>query len=667
MADRPSHERRPRRASISGASTHRPRRGRSDGESAPRDPVQGPAHAGRSRPPGRGHPGSSCRRPPAPPGHAAAAAPRLPANPRARGPTDVPTAVTLQERRPIGPEAPPTVATVWWQPSVERPDLCMARRSSRRVPRSGTAHRFTRRARGNAGAAAAGWPDAVAARSATRRSSTRSRRRPRPSSASSASARSRRGLRSRAPGAARGMRSTRPLVARRGLAMRLGDRAIGHLDPRPVPPPVVARRGRRGRDAPVTDREALLARVDALERERRRAFDEAQREADALFAQYQLSQLIASGGASPSSPRPCCPSSSGWPTPRPARLLARRRPMATELDCVAARGRRDHGRTRPGAVRRAAGDRARASGRVDGPGARRATGSGSPSSRATSSRSRSRARGCGRRSSGSATSWSAIVDGATDLILQVDEDGRVVRLNPAGERLLGISDGRGASDGRVPTCSAARSPAATRREPARSPRYRAGGVPIAYRETAIRGADGQPIRVAGSYAAAPRRARTAATRATAILRDISAVRALEELREGFVATVSHELRTPLALIRGYAETLLHLDLEPAEQRALPRADRRGDGAAGGARRPDPRRHPSPGRPAHPRARADDRSRPSSPGCAATSTIVRRRRSARRRAARRPAARRRRRRAGRPGPREPRRQRAQVRRRTARRS
>ena len=29
----------------------------------------------------------------------------------------------------------------------------------------------------------------------------------------------------------RGMRSTRPLVARRGLAMRLGDRARGHLDP----------------------------------------------------------------------------------------------------------------------------------------------------------------------------------------------------------------------------------------------------------------------------------------------------------------------------------------------------------------------------------------------------------------------------------------------------
>ena len=30
--------------------------------------------------------------------------------------------------------------------------------------------------------------------------------------------------------------------------------------------------------------------------------------------------------------------------------------------------------------------------------------------------------------------------------------------------------------------------------------------------------------------------------------------------------MSHELRTPLALVRGYTETLLHFDLEPAQQR-----------------------------------------------------------------------------------------------------
>jgi two-component system sensor histidine kinase KdpD len=52
-------------------------------------------------------------------------------------------------------------------------------------------------------------------------------------------------------------------------------------------------------------------------------------------------------------------------------------------------------------------------------------------------------------------------------------------------------------------------------------------------------------------------------RATAIIRDISVLAALEELREGFVATVSHELRTPLSLVRGYAQTLLHLELDPA--------------------------------------------------------------------------------------------------------
>ncbi len=41
---------------------------------------------------------------------------------------------------------------------------------------------------------------------------------------------------------------------------------------------------------------ALEARVGELEAERRRVFEDAQREADAVFAQYQLSQLLAAGG-----------------------------------------------------------------------------------------------------------------------------------------------------------------------------------------------------------------------------------------------------------------------------------------------------------------------------------------------------------------------------------
>ena len=95
--------------------------------------------------------------------------------------------------------------------------------------------------------------------------------------------------------AIRGMRSTRGLVARRGLGLRLGDRSIGHRDPGAVSCLLLA--GRPG--SPVTDRSDLLARIEALERESGASFLAAQREADALFAQYQLSQLVASGGTVP--------------------------------------------------------------------------------------------------------------------------------------------------------------------------------------------------------------------------------------------------------------------------------------------------------------------------------------------------------------------------------
>src|SRR5258706_5277313 len=52
-------------------------------------------------------------------------------------------------------------------------------------------------------------------------------------------------------------------------------------------------------DRPGVDPELdqLRSRLAAREREYRSAFDQAQREADALFAQYQLSQLVASGGS----------------------------------------------------------------------------------------------------------------------------------------------------------------------------------------------------------------------------------------------------------------------------------------------------------------------------------------------------------------------------------
>lgn len=158
----------------------------------------------------------------------------------------------------------------------------------------------------------------------------------------------------------------------------------------------------------------------------------------------------------------------------------------------------------------------------------------------------------------------AIVDGATDSILQVDEACRVVRINAAAGRLLGALPAAvlGRHCAEVLGCAAA---GGHGEEACPLAEVIATGSPIGYRETAVQGEQGVVVRVAGGYSRAAS-GPGGAIRATAILRDISAVRALEELRDGFVATVSHELRTPLALIRGYAETLLHLDLDPEQQR-----------------------------------------------------------------------------------------------------
>lgn len=49
--------------------------------------------------------------------------------------------------------------------------------------------------------------------------------------------------------------------------------------------------------------------------------------------------------------------------------------------------------------------------------------------------------------------------------------------------------------------------------------------------------------------------------AVAVMRDITSLRHLEQMRQEFVANVSHELRTPLTSIKGFVETLLNGNLD----------------------------------------------------------------------------------------------------------
>jgi signal transduction histidine kinase len=331
--------------------------------------------------------------------------------------------------------------------------------------------------------------------------------------------------------------------------------------------------------------EALLERIADLERQTRRTFEDAQREADAMFAQYQLSQLLASGGGLDDLAAAVlteivrlCGASGGalWlsgsgAAPLQLAATAGTAPMdgAPALEANPAAVRTRTARLPRGTVLEL-GEAPNAEllalwtddldgSPLDPEGLRvvqlsrheLAAAFRSAQLRETLERERHE--------------LTAIVDGATDSIVQVDEARQVVRINPAAARLLGRFPetviGRRCGD--VLGCAAAGGhgeDACPLAEVIRT------GSPIAYRETAVQGAEGAITRVAGGYYRAASGS-GGALRATAILRDISAVQALEELREGFVATVSHELRTPLALIRGYAETLLHLELQPAQQRS----------------------------------------------------------------------------------------------------
>jgi PAS domain S-box-containing protein len=332
------------------------------------------------------------------------------------------------------------------------------------------------------------------------------------------------------------------------------------------------------------DVDQLRQRIRSLEQERRSAFDEAQREADALFAQYQLSQLLASGGSVAELGSTVLLELIRLAAAAGAALYLQ--PDGdTELVQIATAGS-------------APGETTLVPSRLHDIEAGRSWLAGIPGGRvialsetvpsmllaiwpapeaalddeglrvALLARHELAVAFAGARLREALVQerhdLGAIVDGATDLILQVDAEDLVVRLNPAGERQLGLAaaDAIGRSCGEVLGCEAA---GGHRVADCPLAQARISGVAIAYHESAVRGAGGTTVRVAGSYAATPS-AGGAGAGATAILRDISAAKDLEDLREGFVATVSHELRTPLALIRGYAESLLYLDLDPEQQR-----------------------------------------------------------------------------------------------------
>lgn len=162
----------------------------------------------------------------------------------------------------------------------------------------------------------------------------------------------------------------------------------------------------------------------------------------------------------------------------------------------------------------------------------------------------------------------AIIQGASDAIILVDADRRVTRLNPAAERMLRRPAASVLGERCDVALRCAESAAGSKPCDGRCPfaRVLAGGEPVDGAERAVHAVDGAATSVVGSYATTAQGADDR-PRAVGILRDTSELARLAELRRGFLGSVSHELRTPLALIKGYVETLLHLEPDPAAARA----------------------------------------------------------------------------------------------------
>jgi signal transduction histidine kinase len=167
-----------------------------------------------------------------------------------------------------------------------------------------------------------------------------------------------------------------------------------------------------------------------------------------------------------------------------------------------------------------------------------------------------------------------VLENTSDAIVAVDRDLRVVRHNPAAVALLGRAD-RGSgrlSCGEYLGCEGchpmdaggATSGKRSGRGGQDCPFFQilSGINPIVVRDDTTIGPPDARIPVSATYVPAP----GGEFGAVAVFRDMRAGHAIDELKSSFVAAVSHELRTPLALISGYSQSLIELDLDEAARR-----------------------------------------------------------------------------------------------------
>ena len=161
----------------------------------------------------------------------------------------------------------------------------------------------------------------------------------------------------------------------------------------------------------------------------------------------------------------------------------------------------------------------------------------------------------------------ATIDSMADAVLVVDEGRRIVEANRAALQLCGVESkdallGPLEDWGRrfeLRTVDGVVLPF----ERYASLRALTGDAHTRY-DAILRRPDGTDVFV--SVSASPVERSGGAPLAVTVLRDVSAGRRLDEIREEFLSTAAHELKTPLAVIKAYAQ--LMQKREPGEAQAL---------------------------------------------------------------------------------------------------
>jgi two-component system phosphate regulon sensor histidine kinase PhoR len=150
----------------------------------------------------------------------------------------------------------------------------------------------------------------------------------------------------------------------------------------------------------------------------------------------------------------------------------------------------------------------------------------------------------------------AVLGSMVEGVVALDQDQRVIRMNPAGAELLGTD----------PDTAVGR----TIQEVVRNPELQSVVAEALREEGTVEGdvtlPGQQEERSMRVRATTLRDADGKATGTLLVLQDVTRLRRLQQIRRDFVANVSHELRTPITAIKGFAETLLEEGGDEPEQR-----------------------------------------------------------------------------------------------------